>query len=69
MYHSQYLASYQKILDILRIRNDVIYNQDKIQLIETNSKMTAMMELADENLKVDILKVISMLMNLKKDLN
>ena len=31
--------------------------------------MTAMMELADENLKVDISKVISMLMNLKKDLN
>ena len=31
--------------------------------------MTAMMELADENLKVDILKVISMLMNLKKVLN
>ena len=31
--------------------------------------MTAMMELADENRKVDILKVISMLMNLKKVLN
>ena len=31
--------------------------------------MTDMMELADENLKADIIKVISMLMNLKKDLN
>lgn len=31
--------------------------------------MTDMMELADENLKVDIIKVISMLIILKKDLN
>lgn len=31
--------------------------------------MTDTMELADENLKADIIKVISMLMNLKKDLN
>ena len=54
---------------MLRIRKNVTRNQEKNQLTETNSKMTDMMELADENLKTDIIKVISMLMNLKEDLN
>lgn len=31
--------------------------------------MTNTMELADENLKADIIKVVSMLMNLKRGLN
>lgn len=50
---------------MLRIRKNVAHNQEKNQAIETNSEMTDVMELADKNLKMDIIKLINILMSLK----
>lgn len=50
-------------------QENVTYNQEENSSIETNSKMTDTMELADKDLMIDIIKIKNILINLKEDLD
>lgn len=50
-------------------QENVIHHQEENSSIETNAEMTGMMEFADKDFMIDIIKIINILINLEDDLN